>query len=215
MTRQYPFEKDEYGQIKNRWVNARRLADRTIDELIGICKGMTADGVVNIDEVNFLCRWFEANSEYLNAWPANILSARITEMLSDSLYDEDEKEELFGILNDITGGTKSFYENMENNSAALPLCNPAPKITFKGKLFCLTGKFFYGTRNRCEKEIITRGGQPQSQPTQKTNYLIIGQIGSTDWIHTSFGRKIEYAVELKDTGFPISLVSEEHWVKFL
>lgn len=52
----YPFEKDEHGQLKNRWINAHRLSDRSIDELIGLCKGVLADAIVNTDEVNFLSR---------------------------------------------------------------------------------------------------------------------------------------------------------------
>lgn len=211
----YPFEKDEQGQLKNRWVNARRLADRSIDELIGMCKGMLSDGATNEDEVNFLKLWLEANQEYINQWPANILSARLCEILADGIIDKKEKDDLFILLNDITGGTKTFYEELKNNATLLPFCKPAPAITFKARQFCLTGQFFYGTRNRCESEIQQRGGTTQKQPSQKTDYLIIGHLGSTDWMHTSFGRKIESAVELKGKGFPISIVSEEHWVKFL
>lgn len=211
----YPFKKDEHGQLKNRWVNARRLADRSVDEMIGMCKGVIADAAINIDELNFLKRWLEANKEYINQWPANILSARLCEILADGIVDEGEKKELFSLLNDITGGTKTFYEDVKNNATTLPFCKPAPDIEFKNQLFCLTGQFFYGTRYRCEQEILQREGILQKQPSQKTSYLVIGQIGSTDWMHTAFGRKIESAVELKGKGFPISIVSEEHWVNYL
>lgn len=209
------FKLDKNGQLKNRWVNARRLADRSIDELLGMCKGMLADGVINEDEINFLKLWLEANQEYIDQWPANILSARICEILADGIIDKQEKDDLFMMLNDITGGTKTFYDEFKNNATTLPLCKPAPAIAFKGRQFCLTGQFLYGTRNKCEKEIQQRGGLTQKQPSQKTNYLIIGNLGSTDWMHTAFGRKIEDAIELKGKGFPISIVSEEHWVKHL
>ncbi len=209
------FELNEDGQLKNRWINARRLADRSTDELLGICKGVLADADVNIDEVNFLCRWLEANAEYINQWPANILSERIIEILSDKIVNKGEKRELFNLLNEITGGTKTFYDSLKNNSAILPLCVPPPDIVFKKRMFCFTGNFLYGTRNRCEREIEQRGGLAQKQPAQNTNYLIIGHLGSTDWMHTSFGRKIESAVKFRDSGVPISIISEEHWVKFL
>ena len=209
------FELDEDGQLKNRWVNSRRLSDRSIDELIGMCKGILADVAINEDEVNFLRLWLEANQEYIDQWPANILSQRIIEILSDSIVDKGEKEDLFNLLNEITGGTKTFYDGLKNNSTTLPYCKPAPDIKFKSKLFCLTGQFLYGTRDRCKKEVMQRGGITQKQPAQNTNYLVIGHLGSTDWMHTSFGRKIEAAVKFKSSGIPISIVSEEHWVKYL
>lgn len=209
------FELNDDGQIKNRFINARRLADRTIDELLGMCKGMLADGTLNTDEINFLKGWLTANNEYLDNWPANILSVRICNIFADGIVDEKEKSDLFALLDGITGGTKTFYEDMQNNATTLPLCNPAPDITFQDKTFCLTGKFFYGTRNQCEKKILEKGGQTQSAPTQKTNYLVIGNLGSTDWMHSTFGRKIEAAVKFREKGVPLSIASEEHWVKFL
>lgn len=122
---------------------------------------------------------------------------------------------MFNLLNEITGGTKTSYDSFRNNSSTLPLCSPPPDIAFANKFFCFTGKFLYGTRNRCEKEIEQRGGLAQRQPAQNTNYLVIGHLGSTDWMHTAFGRKIEDAVELRGKGFPVSIVSEEHWVRYL
>ena len=47
-------------------------------------------------------------------------------------------------------------------------------------------------------------------------YLVIGDIGSKDWSHSSYGRKIEKAVEYRDTkDTGISIVCESHWAKFL
>lgn len=100
-------------------------------------------------------------------------------------------------------------------STLLPLDSPAPSIVFDAKQFCLTGKFCYGARSKCEREIKDRGGQAQSNVTQKTNYLVVGLLGSTDWKHSTYGLKIQNAIELQDKGHPISIVSEEHWVKYL
>jgi len=47
-----------------------------------------------------------------------------------------------------------------------------------------------------------------------TDYLVIGEIGSSNWVHSSFGRKIEKAMELKEKG-RISIVSEKHMQEFL
>ena len=45
-------------------------------------------------------------------------------------------------------------------------------------------------------------------------YLAIGHFASRDWVHTTFGRKIERAVEMrKRYGMP-AIISEERLVKF-
>jgi len=54
-----------------------------------------------------------------------------------------------------------------------------------------------------------------SFPTRESHYLVIGTFASRDWANTNFGRKIERAVELRDSGSGIYIISEEYWQKFL
>ena len=88
-------------------------------------------------------------------------------------------------------------------------------IEFEGKTFCLTGRFVFGTLRDCEETITDMSGSVVQSPSQETDYLVIGELGSPDWVHTTFGRSIERGVELKQQGFPIKIVSEEHWVNSL
>lgn len=202
---------DKDGQPLNRAFNALRLQDRAIDELLGISKGIILDKVVNQKEAENLVTWIEVNCNVINKWPAKALYGRIKEMLADGVLDDDEKIELFDLLSKTTGGV--LVDKFSGNfSTALPLDDPPPRIIFEGRCFCLTGKFFYGGRRKCEQEIIDRGGFPKSSPSRKTDYLVIGEIGSTDWIHSTHGRKIEKAMELRDAGQPLAIVSEKHWI---
>lgn len=201
---------DDHGQPLNRYLSAKRLNDRIIDQLIGMCKMTISDGIVTAQEAQYLAQWLETNKSITSVWPANILTERIREMLADNVIDEEERKELFEILSSTTGGSQPV-----NMSTTLPLDKQEPEIFFNDKQFCFTGKFVYGTRKQCESEVTERGGWCNSNPTQKTDYLVIGLIGSTDWIHSTHGRKIEYAVELKNKDFPIAIVSEEHWTKYL
>ena len=59
-----------------------------------------------------------------------------------------------------------------------------------------------------------RGGLIGSYVTLQTSYLVIGSVGSRDWIHSSWGRKVEKAVEYKRL-CRIAMVSEQHWPSFL
>ncbi len=212
---------DDDAQPLIRGFNAGRRASRTADEILGISKGLIADGIINPEEAEFLVNWLEKNKEFSNIWPVNVLTSRIGEMLADDIIDEEERKELFDLLQELTGGvapceiinkeTGEVIEILANMSTTLPLDNPPPEIVFGDRAFCFTGKFCYGSRKECQQEILERGGIIHSRPIQRTHYLVIGLVGSRDWKHSNYGAKILRAVELKDQGLPLTIISETHW----
>ena len=95
----YFFEILQYNKrMPNRYIDAKRIDERKVDELIGICKGVTADGVLTVEEVQILVKWLENNKNVTSKWPGNILAERIKEIVSDGIIDENELTELFEIL---------------------------------------------------------------------------------------------------------------------
>lgn len=206
---------DPHGQPLNRHYNAARLSDRAVDELIGLSRGIIADGVVTQDEAEFLIRWLERNREIRHEWPANVLYARVDEMLSDGVLDQVEQQELLELLSDVTGEGEPVAHRAKSLSTGLPLTTPMPVVEFESRVFCLTGKFIHGTRKECERIVVERGGKTKGSPTKETDYLVIGFIGSTEWIHSTHGRKIEKAVQYAERGIPIKIISEEYWVQHL
>jgi len=192
---------------------ASRIQDRLIDELIGICRGVIADGDVDEKEAIYIGQWIENHREIAEKWPVNILYARLMEMLRDGVLSQDERADLLETLRNITGDSKMFQE--ADHSTSLPLDSPCPEIQFKGRSFCLTGRFVFGSTFDCEETIAELGGAISETPTEETDYLVIGEFCSPEWRHTSFGRSIEKAVELKGAGSSISIISEEQWVDSL
>ena len=64
--------------------------------------------------------------------------------------------------------------------------------------------------------IEARGGKPSdAPPTQESHYLVNGVFASRGWANTNYGRKIERAIMLRDTGSGLSIISEEHWKRFV
>jgi NAD-dependent DNA ligase len=195
--------------------NADRVQDRKVDELIGLCRGVTADGSIVKSEAEYIIKWLESNDTIINDYPANILYDRIKEMLSDDVLDDDEQKELLEMLDSLTGD-KPIHESIESMSSTLPLNNPSPDVLIEGNTFVLTGTFVSGKRADVERLLKDLGGLTGKNVTNTTKYLVIGIIGSDNWIHSSFGRKIEKAVDLregKDTG--ICIISEEHLMQFV
>ncbi|MBY6032167.1 NAD-dependent DNA ligase [Marinobacter daepoensis] len=199
--------RDENGQPLNKRFSSERLTDRKVDQLIGLCEGVLADGSVVQQEAEFLRNWVAKNPELITQWPANVLFARLEEYLEDGVLDSDEEQELLGLLMDITG----LHVNEGKTASTLPLCNPQPELDFEGRRFVLTGKFASGTRKECEALIAGLGGQAGGSVSGAVDYLVIGTLVSDQWIHESYGRKIEKAVELRDSGKGVSIVSEECW----
>ena len=205
---------DEYIDSKKAF-GFDRTQDRKIDELVGIARGITSDGQVNRDEADFLISWLESNESVINEYPGYMIYNRIQSMLSDGILDDEERAELFELLNELTGGTPEV--EVSSMSSTLPLDKPMPNpIQIKNNHFCLTGAFAAGTRTQLQNVIKDMGGYIDKNVTKKTNFLVIGIIGNDNWKHSSHGLKIEKGVKYRDeksTG--ISIVSEEHWIGFV
>jgi NAD-dependent DNA ligase len=206
---------DEQGQLLSTGFNASAVARRSVDELIGICKGMTADTIIHQKEAEFLQKWLRQHEDIAHTFPACVLISRLENMLCDGYLDDLEKVQLFELMEEVTGGKISNADEYIALTTTLPLDMPPPDITHPCNLFCLSGIFTVGTRKRVEKIISERGGEIADRVTKQTDYLLLGLVGSRDWVHSSFGQKIERAMEIKEKGGSIKIVSEEHWIKFI
>src|SRR5256885_5864914 len=49
----------------------------------------------------------------------------------------------------------------------------------------------FGPRKECERQVQQLGGLTETAVTRRTRFLVIGTFASRDWVHTSFGRKIQ------------------------
>lgn len=204
---------DAHGQ-PDRAFRYHAVTERQIDEMLGLCKGIMADGAVCQGEAEFLLQWIEANRQAAGQWPASVIYPRLSAMLADGVLDGEEERELLRLLGEVVGFNAPAVGE-SSGSSSLPLCRPAPMIRFQGATFCFTGKFFSGTRAWCEEQVIVRGGTPASAITKKLDYLVIGEIGSRDWLHSTFGTKIQKAVEYRESGVGLSIVDERFWCEAL
>lgn len=193
-------------------VGGDRISSRQVDELIGLARGLAADGTINKAEVEFLQKWLAANAEISNQPLIRTLYGRINDILADGVLDSDEHAELLDTLNSFSNRDFELGEVLKPTT--LPLCRPAPTLTFAGRLYCFTGTFNFGQRKYCEQAIADRGGFTGGL-SQKTEVLVIGAYATESWKHSSFGDKIVKATDWRDQGLPISIVAESHWASFL
>ncbi len=189
-----------------------RIGSRQIDELIGLARGIAADGVVTVEEAEFLQKWLAANATITDQPLIRDLYRHVTAVLSDHVIDADECRDLVGTLNALS--TRDFELGEPLKATTLPLSKPPPALVFSGQDYCFTGTFMFGRRKQCEGAVTDRGGRCGSL-THKTDVLVIGTYATESWKHSSFGLKIMRACEWRDHGLPIAIVSEAHWTAFL
>lgn len=202
-------KRDENGQpVVRDAANWTRMVNRGIDELIGFCRGVVADGIVNQTEAEAILAWIERNPQLATTFPANVLFARLEEVLQDGKLQDDEAKELFDLIMECIGASGDV--SMEPCTATLPYTKPVPEIFFDGHNFVLTGRFAHGPRKEIEKIIYEQGGDVKGNVSESTDYLVCGHFASTDWLHSSHGRKIEGAIRLQARGCRVCIVSERH-----
>ena len=136
--------------------NRKSINDRQIDTLIGLSKGLVADGKVNQAEAEFLQTWLIQSRQTTDNPVIINLLGRVDAMLEDDVIDPNESWELLSLLHRISGEPSEIGELAKTTS--LPVDTPTPSVTFPGRQFLFTGTCVYGTRKQCQSAIELLGG---------------------------------------------------------
>jgi hypothetical protein len=182
--------------------------------MVGLVRGVIADGSVSPDEAARLSEWTRENPEIATRWPANTLSRRLERIFADGRVDGRERKHLaalLGQLADNPGGLDAGFPTATD----LPLTMPEPAIVFEGQTFLFAGEMAYGPTHACEREVQELGGTAERSVNRRTDYVVLGSIGAGDWCQAPFGDVINEVVQYRARGVPIAVVSEAHWAAAL
>lgn len=196
-----------------RTIQSRQLT-RSAQVLTGIITGIVADGVLHDMEVQMLSTWLAENAEVTRAWPGSAVARHLGEILADGVITADERTHFLETLQHLVGVDFAETGSVTPEVAELPLEDSAP-VNFHECGVCLTGEFLYGTRSACERATEKTGAIPLQNISKKVAYLVVGTHVSPAWINTSYGRKIMRAMELKQAGHSIAIISEQRWLEAL
>jgi len=191
--------------------NRKSIDDRQIDTLIGLSKGVLADGKVDQTEAEFLQSWLAQSRQATNNPIIWNLLERVDAMLADRVLDQDESAELMSLLHRISGESSELGELAKTSK--LPVNQPMPTVSFDSNSFLFTGTCAFGTRKQCQEAVESLGGLNAKGVTKTLNFLVLGTYVTDSWAHESFGRKIEKAIEYRENGVPLAIVTEEHWAR--
>lgn len=194
-------------------INHHQLT-KSIQTLLGICTGISADNNLNDQEILFLSLWIKENPETTQIWPGSIIADRVSKILSDGVISTHEREDLLDTLNKLIGNYFSETGSAKNEITSIDYCIDK-EIYFKDKIFCFTGEFVLGTRAVCKRLLDKIGGISVDNISKKLDYLVVGTLISDEWAYTSYGRKIEKAMQLRDALSRPGVISEKQWTDAL
>jgi hypothetical protein len=188
------------------------LATADLQILQGLCHGILSDGQITDTEVKKLDEWLE-HHEHLNTYyPYDEIYTLITNVLADGKIDEGERRRLTAYFNEFVKLTdEQLTEQIATEISEIKvngICTVNPHVLFDGKGFCMTGLFSRGTRKELELEIQNLGGHINSDVTQKTDYLVVGDSGNPCYAFACYGRKVEKAINMRKQGRNMSLIHE-------
>ena len=117
--------------------NRKNIDDRQIDTLIGLSKGIIADGKINQLEAEFLQNWLIQNSQASsNPIILNLLE-KVDVMLNEGILDNEEVAELHSVLKNLSGDSSEFGELAKTTT--LPINEPMPPIIFEEQILSFHG----------------------------------------------------------------------------
>src|SRR5688572_25463479 len=85
--------------------NWNRRLDRGMDELVGLARGILADGALVIEEAKFMYDWLDRNEPVRRDYFGKKLHAALARVLADHKLDAEEEDALVDLLLRFTGGT--------------------------------------------------------------------------------------------------------------
>ncbi|MBY5944771.1 hypothetical protein [Photobacterium rosenbergii] len=80
---------------------------------------------------------------------------------------------------------------------------------------CLTGEFYQKGREELEATVVQKGLTLKQGMSGKVDVLIVADTPSASFAHGMFGRKLEFAFQLRDAGHHIRIYSEYEAVPVL
>lgn len=196
--------------------------DYAMGHLHGILNGMAIDGQITSAEIHGLKRWMKQFDECREMWPFNDVWAVVQSILEDGKVDAEEKEMFLAFCKEFSDirmeGAQikdDFYseEWLEKygNKILKPttyICDDDAPIVFEGKVFCFTGPAKFAKRSVLQGMVEELGGSWKKSYSKKVNYLVMGDYASPAWVYSTYGRKIEEAMDNQRAGMDIRIVQE-------
>ena len=192
----------------------------TIQTMQGVAYGIIADDKISDEEIALFKEWIDENEFLTGTYPYDDIVKILNSILADGIITENEKEKLKAFLSEFVDTTTSNnlsetdLKELKDAYSVNAICTKNPEIILKDRTFCFTGKSKYASREELAQLVEDCHGSFRNNISSRTNYLIVGLDGSEHWTYSTYGRKIEKAIDLNKTGKGnIQIIQEETFWK--
>ena len=197
-------------------------------KLHGFIHGIVADGIIKEDELLTLRRWMTVHDSNKDRWPFREIHSLITQVLADGRISRSEHSQMMKFCGNFIEEKAdshlyddSLYLNrfMESGAPVLKtideIIDRDARIDIEGRNFVFTGQMRCGKRRVIEELLENLGGITRSIVNKKTDYIVIGTLSNRCWAYSTYGRKIEKAMELNFNGAHIVFLDEDELLNVL
>ncbi len=175
---------------------------KALQTLQGFLMGVIADNILTEPEVLALKGWLDENRSLAGQYPFDRVFDVVEKALADGLLEQEELDEMLGLFRKFTSPTDECADS-------------ADEFELSGKTVCLTGDFEYCSRSSMETLLSSYGCICKNTVSGKTDYVIVGALGSPEWSHGTYGSKIKKALEYQEKGKNVQIVKEERLMEVL
>jgi len=185
-----------------------------LNEFLGLISGIVADDKINEDEFKYLVEWLRGHEELVDDVTVCGVVKKLIEVSELDIITGKDEQELLMFLKQ-TAGIRFLETGSTDVHPMDHIADTIESMEHEGARICFTGVFDAGARKEVEAIANNLGAITRKAPSKSIDYVIIGSQVSPDWKHTSFGRKIQKAVELRECGHPLIILTERQWSQFI
>ena len=184
------------------------LVTADMQRLQAILSAIAPDGIMTEVQIGELSLWFSERQHLRKCWPYEEIDSLLTSILQDQCIDPEEQKLLLEFFSSFTASDSDFETAHVTSRRLSDICAVSPVISFDDYLFCFTGESERGTREEMKTLARDRGAKVVESVSPQLNYLVVGVKGNQCWAYSSYGRKIEKAMELRRQGSQLLIVHE-------
>jgi len=184
------------------------LVTQDIQRLQQILSAIASDGTVAEAEIEQLSMWLAEREHLRQCWPYEEMDSLLTTTMQDQCIDPREQKSLLEFCSSFTTSDLDFETPHVTARMLFDIFAVSPVISFDDYSFCFTGESKRATREEMKALAQDRGGKVVESVSPQLNYLVVGVGGNPCWAYSSYGRKIEKAMELRRQGSKLLIVHE-------
>lgn len=191
---------DEYHTCEKKnhryFVSKESEETKAIQELNETLSYMIDENYADYEACCLIKNWLDQNDKFIQKYPFKQVDTALDNFLNNGAVDD--------LLN-------CFKEIL--NPIAEQAGNVIESFDIKDKRICITGEFEFGSRTEVTEFLQNKGAVMATTISGRTDYLVVGELGSNEWKCGNYGNKIKKALECQEKGGKVQIIGEKDFFK--